>query len=283
MAGYQGFGSFHSDNVQHLLQQSDYQPPPLPFQVSTSPPSASHAATTDCFLLDLANWTFINHGAFGAPFAHAQAVANLWRRYAELQPLRFMDRCVGPAHPPHQHLATRQLLPHLVHAQRTLASIVHCRPADLALLPNATTGLNAVLRSVLRPGDVVFSLDIGYGGVKKMIQAACAAVGATHVEATVLANIPITRWECVTQRQQWVAVWINSDEALLSCVERDMPSNTTLAVFDAITSNTALVLPMQQLTALCKARYAYCALPNTILFVHTRTIHGWLCTHERVH
>lgn len=35
---------------------------------------------------------------------------------------------------------------------------------DLVLLPNATTGLNAVISSMsrlLRPGDAVFSLDIG--------------------------------------------------------------------------------------------------------------------------
>jgi selenocysteine lyase/cysteine desulfurase len=35
---------------------------------------------------------------------------------------------------------------------------------DLVLLPNATTGLNAVIRSMARlltPADAVFSLDIG--------------------------------------------------------------------------------------------------------------------------
>lgn len=33
---------------------------------------------------------------------------------------------------------------------------------DLVLLPNATTGLNAVIRSVsLQPGDALYSLDIG--------------------------------------------------------------------------------------------------------------------------
>lgn len=187
--GYKGFGSFHSDNVQQLLEADDHFPQ-LPFDVSSLPEaSPSHAAT---FLLDTC-WTFINHGAFGAPFAHAQAVANLWRQHAEAQPLRFMDRYASKHRQlsNHWYSNNRELLPHLVHAQRALASTVHCHPADLALLPNATTGLNAVMRSVVRHGDVVFSLDIGYGGVKKMIQAACAAVGAAHVEGRVLDGTPI--------------------------------------------------------------------------------------------
>lgn len=33
-----------------------------------------------------------------------------------------------------------------------------------------------------------------------------------------------------------------------------MPLNTRLAVFDAVTSNTALVLPVAQLVALCRDR-----------------------------
>ena len=51
---------------------------------------------------------------------------------------------------------------------------------DLVLLPNATTGLNVVIQSYgLGPGDVVYMLDIGYGSVKKMAQAAVAR-GATE-------------------------------------------------------------------------------------------------------
>jgi hypothetical protein len=34
-----------------------------------------------------------------------------------------------------------------------------------------------------------------------------------------------------------------------------MPPNTRLAVFDAVTSNTALVLPVAQLVALCRDRW----------------------------
>lgn len=38
-------------------------------------------------------------------------------------------------------------------------------------------------------------------------------------------------------------------------MSRTMPPSTKLAVFDSVTSNTGLVLPVEQLTALCRARW----------------------------
>lgn len=62
----------------------------------------------------------------------------------------------------------------------------NCTPRqDLALLPNATTGLNTVLASFRRrlgPGDAVFSLDVGYGSVKKMIHVLAEETGAQAVQ-----------------------------------------------------------------------------------------------------
>lgn len=88
-AGYRGFGSFHSDDVEVLIRQDDavYCPPALPFDdpaesptvaaaaaasSSSSTSSNSHdrnvqwgAAARSHFLIDFQTWTFINHGAFG--------------------------------------------------------------------------------------------------------------------------------------------------------------------------------------------------------------------------
>ena len=59
-------------------------------------------------------------------------------------------------------------------------------------VPNATTGLNTIISSTkLAPGDAVYSLNIGYGSVKKMLARACEEAGARHVEGQVV--FP-TRW-----------------------------------------------------------------------------------------
>eukprot|EP00878_Enallax_costatus_P024355 GHUV01025989.1.p1 GENE.GHUV01025989.1~~GHUV01025989.1.p1 ORF type:complete len:171 (+),score=47.07 GHUV01025989.1:199-711(+) len=154
--GYQGFGSFHSDDVEVLIRQNaaTYTPPSLPFEDPSDDPAHSCPqedfgdAAKRHFMIDFKQWTFINHGAFGAVSQAAYECAELWRRHCELQPLRFIDR---------------ELFPQLVRVIRELAAFVNCRPQDLVLLPNATTGLNAVISSVqLSPGDVVYSLNIGW-------------------------------------------------------------------------------------------------------------------------
>ena len=38
-----------------------------------------------------------------------------------------------------------------------------------------------------------------------------------------------------------------------------MPHNTKLAVFDAVTSNTAVALPVERLVELCRSRFEYLA------------------------
>lgn len=55
-----------------------------------------------------------------------------------------------------------------------------------------------------------------------------------------------------------LALWMHppcsGDEDIVQLVERSMPPNTKLAVFDAITSNTALLMPMAELVQVCKRR-----------------------------
>ena len=110
------------------------------------------------FLLET-DWTFVNHGAFGSPLAVAFEASSRWRRYAEQQPLRFIDR---------------ELFPYLVKATKQLAGHVVADARDLVLVPNATTGLNAVIQSVpLQKGDEVLMFDCTYASVKKMARKVC--------------------------------------------------------------------------------------------------------------
>jgi len=103
MVGYQGFGSFHSPNVEVLVAQAadEYRAPPVPASAVEStiaslatrhaPEFGSELLKRQEFLLD-PDWTFLNHGAFGAPSRVVAGVADEWRAYCERQPLRFIDR-----------------------------------------------------------------------------------------------------------------------------------------------------------------------------------------------
>jgi isopenicillin-N epimerase len=97
--------------------------------------------------------------------------------------------------------------------------------------------INAVLRSLaLTPADCVFMLDIAYGSVKKL---------ATHVTATCAATVVTT-----TVR---VSALTSSDD-IVRIVAESLPANAKLAIFDHVTSNTGIVLPVAELTAVCHAR-----------------------------
>jgi hypothetical protein len=101
-AGYKGFGSFHSDNVEELVRQdaAAYRPPPQPFPDPCATPDHQQqlsalefgSAMRSQFLIDFDRWTFINHGAFGGVLRPVLEASERWRRHAEAQPLCFLDR-----------------------------------------------------------------------------------------------------------------------------------------------------------------------------------------------
>jgi isopenicillin-N epimerase len=97
-----------------------------------------------------------------------------------------------------------------------------------------TSGLNSVINSVpLAPGDEVLCLSVTYGSTKKILKDACSRSGATMK----IAQVPLP---------------IESDESVLRAVSSQLTARTRLVVLDQITSNTALVLPIARLSALCR-------------------------------
>lgn len=226
-------GSFMGEDPETLLRADVYTPPQLPFPVDdlfdeleASPPPLGEEAR-QLFLLD-PDFTFLNHGAFGAAAAAPFHVAQRWRLYCERQPLRFMDRL---------------LFAHLVAATREAAALIHANATDVVLCSNCTAALSAIFATAapLAPGDAAFVLSVGYGSVKSMLRAACLSSGAELVEAPL--RFPL-----------------RSDGELLAAVEASLPANTRVAVFDAVTSNTALVLPVAELAALCRRRCPGCVV-----------------------
>lgn len=93
------FGSFFTESVQAMILREPWTDPPIPSDVN-SIRDAVRSLELTCgvdarsqFLLDLNEFTFVNHGAFGATMRSVLQEVRCWQHQCELQPLRFMDRC----------------------------------------------------------------------------------------------------------------------------------------------------------------------------------------------
>jgi isopenicillin-N epimerase len=232
----QGFGSFHSEDIEELIRQDacTYKSPAhyddirqatsdniLRIQDSTNNFQFGHQLAQKLYLID-PNFTFINHGAFGASTRIALQESNMWRDLCESQPLRYFDRI---------------LLPMVAHVIRRVSKeVFNCPATELVPLLNVTTGLNAVVSSIgpmLSKDDEVVCLSITYGSTKKILSRLCAETGARMI----IVPLPLP---------------IVSKALLLETVAKHLSVRTKLVILDTITSNTALVLPIVEAASLVK-------------------------------
>ena len=169
----------------------------------------------DAFLLD-PDVIFLNHGSFGACPREVFAQYQQWQLTLERNPVEFLGR------------RSAELL---WQARQHLAVYLGARADDLAFVPNTTTGVNIVARSlVLSPGDEVLATDHEYG--------ACEAVW---------------KFVCDKARAHFRRVQIPLPFEPATFVSRMLEAITprTRVIFVShITSTTALIFP---LAALCEA------------------------------
>ncbi len=123
-------------------------------------------------------------------------------------------------------------------AAAELARFLHAQERDLAFVENATTGVNAVLRSIdFRPGDEILATTHTYNAVRQTIRDVCRRTGAVAREAAI--GLPVR----------------NAGD-LVSPISALLGRRTRLLVLDHIASPTGLVFPVQRLAALARARGA---------------------------
>ncbi len=164
---------------------------------------------------------FLNHGSFGAcPRAVQDHQAN-WRTLMERAPIAFM---------------IRELPAHLDAAREQLASFLRCAPGGLVFVHNATTAVNAVLRSLrLEPGDELLITDHGYNACNNVARFVCTQAGATLR----VVDLPFP---------------LDDPAQVVDAVLEAVGPRTKLALLDHITSPTGLVLPLEELVPALRER-----------------------------
>lgn len=129
---------------------------------------------------------------------------------------------------PVQFLA-RDLEAQLDAARETLAEFVGAEAKDVAFVPNATAGVNAVLRSIpLKPGDELLVANHEYNASRNALDFAAKFSGAR----VKVARLPFP--------------FLQADEPVAPILAL-VTSRTRLALLDHVTSQTGIVLPIQSL------------------------------------
>jgi isopenicillin-N epimerase len=200
---------------------------------------------------------FLNHGSFGACPRIVLDEQSRLRMELEREPVRFL---------------WREIEARLDAARAELAQFVGSETDDLAFVTNATTAVNAVVRSLeLRSGDELIAADHGYNACNNVL-AECARRAGAKV---VIARIPFP----IAGPEEAVA-------AILSAVT----SRTRLVLIDHVTSPTALVLPVAEIVRALEARgidtlvdgaHAPGMLPLDLRALrpayYTGNLHKWVC------
>jgi isopenicillin-N epimerase len=159
---------------------------------------------------------YLNHGAYGACPGPVLAVQAELRARMERELVRFF---------------AEDLEGLLSDARGRLGAFIGADPDDLAFMPNATTGVNTVLRSLaFGPGDEILTTDHEYNACLNTIRFVAQRSGATVVEAEL--PLPVDRPRAIT-------------DAIL---DRVTP-RTRLAVISHVTSPTALIFPIAEIVA----------------------------------
>ncbi len=201
--------------------------------------------------------TFLNHGSFGACPRPVLALQAELRARLERQPVQFM---------------ARELEGRLDEARAALATFVRALPADLAFVPNATSGVNAVLRSlVFAPGDELLTTNHAYGACRNALHFVAERSGATVVTA----QVPFP---------------LDGPDAVVEAVLARVTPRTRLALLDHVTSPTGLVWPIAELVqalaergveTLVDGAHAVAMLPLDVSAIgaayYAGNCHKWLC------
>jgi len=201
---------------------------------------------------------FLNHGSFGASPKFTINELRKWQDLLESEPVYFFEKIAPEA---------------MLNARKALAKMLSCNPNDLALIENATTGVNTILRSIeFSPGDEILVPDHAYQACKNAIEYVTKRWNAKVVTC----NIPFP---------------IENTDVAYNAVMSKVSTKTVLALIDTVTSPTGLLMPFERIVqdleergvnVMLDAAHGIGMIPLDLdrlgASFTTSNCHKWLCT-----
>ena len=165
--------------------------------------------------------SFLSHGSFGAcPLPVLERQEQI-RKQMEREPVRFF---------------TREFEPLLDEARSVLAHFLGADPAGLVFVNNVTAAINTVLQSMsLAPGDELLATSHEYNASRNALDFVADRVGARVVVSEI--DFPIS-----------------SEDEIIEALLDSVTARTRLALIDHVTSQTAVMFPVQRIVRELSAR-----------------------------
>jgi isopenicillin-N epimerase len=159
---------------------------------------------------------FLNHGSFGACPVQVLEAQRALVDELEAGPVEFLWTTFEPR---------------LDAARRDVAAFLGADPEGLVFVPNATTGVSTVLRSLrFEPGDELLTTNHEYNAVLNALAEVARPAGAK----VVVVRLPVE---------------IESDEQVLEALIAAVTPRTRLALVSHVTSPTATIFPVGAIVA----------------------------------
>ena len=189
-------------------------------RTSSTPPEPLSGASAQQWALD-SKIVFMNHGCFGARLR--TVLDSQWQAKLDFEskPVDWLDR--------HRD-------EHIAKAKRALGKFVGMKPANFGFVANATSAVNAVLRSLtFTPGDELLTTDHVYNAVRQAMKHVAQRHQARYIEAPV--PLPV-----------------RSRDEIIDAITRSITDRTRIIVIDHVTSPTAVIFPLEEILSHCAVR-----------------------------
>lgn len=200
---------------------------------------------------------FLNHGSYGAVPRNIIEAQYRLHMHIEENPVRFFRD---------------EYAEMLSRARRRLAAFLGADPEEIVFVPNATTGVNTVLKSFpFSPGDEILMTDHIYNACRNAVEF-------------------VARRQGIKLKMLHVPFPLDSQETVENLVLANVTPETRMVLLDHVTSPTALVFPCETLSrklsamgihVLVDGAHAPGMIPLNLkamnVAFYTGNCHKWLC------
>ena len=220
-----------------------------------------NAQLKSLFMLD-PKITYLNHGSFGAcPRPIFEELIN-WQKQLEYEPVK--------------HLAY-DIYDHLEESRDALSKYVNCNKDDIIFTPNPSTALNTVIKSLdLKKDDEILTTNHEYGALDKTWNFICKKTGAKYIKTKI--SLPLL-----------------SNKKFIKKIESKISKKTKIIFISHVTSSTALIFPVKQISELAKKHNIFCIIDGAHApafldldidkidcDVYVGACHKWMCSPKGV-